>query len=120
MAYGSRSAGGRAHRNLLFWHPSGHRLLTPVGDACTHLDPADMKSCYELVLDSILEPLEPRGRRLGFEPEARAKAARRPDLRCFEFESPYHDRTYAEGRKIHGQDGPRERYGIVRYGLGGR
>jgi hypothetical protein len=65
---------------------------------------SDMECCYKLFRREVLEQIEIKEDRFGFEPEVTAKVAR---LGCRIYEVPvsYSGRTYAEGKKINWRDG---------------
>ncbi len=116
VVYGSRFAGGDSHRVLYFWHSIGNKLLTLLSNMFTDLNLTDMEVCYKVFERSILERIELKEARFGFEPEFTAKVAR---LNCaiYEVGISYHGRTYEEGKKINWKDGVRAIYVILKYGL---
>lgn len=116
VVYGSRFAGGDSHRVLYFWHSIGNKLLTLLSNMFTDLNLTDMEVCYKVFKRSILEKIELKEERFGFEPEFTAKVAR---LNCIVYEVgiSYYGRTYEDGKKIHWKDGVRAVYVILKYGL---
>lgn len=116
VVYGSRFAGGESHRVLYFWHSVGNKLLTLLSNMFTDLNLTDMEVCYKVFRRNILEKIQLKEERFGFEPEFTAKVAR---LKCavYEVGISYHGRTYEEGKKIHWKDGFRAVYVILKYGL---
>jgi glycosyltransferase involved in cell wall biosynthesis len=116
VVYGSRFAGGEAHRVLFFWHYVGNRFLTLLSNAFTNLNLTDMETCYKLFRGEVLRRVELREDRFGFEPEITAKVARL-GVRIYEVGITYWGRTYDEGKKIHWRDGVAALRCIVRYGL---
>lgn len=116
VVYGSRFAGGDSHRVLYFWHSIGNKLLTLLSNMFTDLNLTDMEVCYKVFKRSILEKIELKEARFGFEPEFTAKVAR---LNCavYEVGISYYGRTYEEGKKIQWKDGIRAVYVILKYGL---
>ena len=119
VVYGSRFAGGEAHRVLFFWHSVGNKLLTLLSNAFTNLNLTDMETCYKLFRREILQQVTLRENRFGIEPEITAKVARL-GARIYEVGISYSGRTYKEGKKINWKDGVAALVCIVRYGLGGR
>jgi glycosyltransferase involved in cell wall biosynthesis len=115
VVYGSRFMGGRPHRILFFWHSIGNKFLTALSNAFTNLNLTDMETCYKLFRRELLQSLELREQRFGFEPEVTAKIARISGVRIYEVGISYYGRTYAEGKKINWRDGVRAIYCIVRY-----
>ncbi|MEX2293811.1 MAG: glycosyltransferase family 2 protein [Acidimicrobiales bacterium] len=119
VVFGSRFMGADAHRVLFFWHSLGNRLLTLLSNAVTDLNLTDMETCYKAFRTEVLQSIELKEDRFGFEPEITAKIARRR-LRVFEVGISYSGRTYDEGKKIGWRDGVRALWCIAKYGLLGR
>ncbi len=117
VVYGSRFAGGGAHRVLYFWHMVGNKFLTLLSNMMTNLNLTDMEVCYKLFKREIIQSIPLKENRFGFEVEITAKVARK---RCRIYEVPisYHGRTYEEGKKIGWRDGFRAIWCIIRYRLG--
>lgn len=116
VVYGSRFAGGEAHRVLYFWHSLGNRFLTLLSNMFTNLNLTDMEVCYKVFKKSILEHFTLEEDRFGFEPEFTAKIARL-DCVVYEVGISYYGRTYDEGKKINWKDGVRAVYVILKYGI---
>lgn len=116
VVYGSRFMGGRPHRVLYFWHMIGNSFLTMLSNMVTNINLTDMESCYKLFKKEILDKIEIKENRFGFEAEITAKIAR---LKCsiYEVGISYYGRTYDEGKKISWKDGVRAIYCILKYGL---
>ncbi len=116
IVYGSRFAGGESHRVLYFWHSLGNRFLTLLSNVFTNLNLTDMEVCYKVFKREVLDRIELKEDRFGFEPEFTAKIAR---LGCaiYEVGVSYYGRTYEEGKKINWKDGLRAIYVILKYGL---
>ena len=117
VVFGSRFMGGRPHRVLYFWHSVGNRFLTLLSNMFTDLNLTDMETCYKMFRTSIIQPIDLREKRFGFEPEIVAKIARIPSIRMYEVGISYYGRTYADGKKISWRDGFRAIYCIIRYNL---
>jgi len=119
VVFGSRFAGGESHRVLYFWHSLGNKFLTSLSNMFTNLNLTDMEVCYKAFRKSVIDRIELKEDRFGFEPEFTAKVAR---LGCpvYEVGISYYGRTYDEGKKIGWRDGFRAIYVILKYGLGGR
>jgi hypothetical protein len=113
--YGSRFMGGSAHRVLFFWHSIGNKLLTMVSNAFTNLNLTDMETCYKMFKRDIIQSVNLKENRFGFEPEVTAKVARIPGIRIYEVGISYYGRTYNEGKKINWKDGIRAFYCIFKY-----
>ncbi|HUF42984.1 MAG TPA: glycosyltransferase family 2 protein [Verrucomicrobiae bacterium] len=114
VVYGTRFAGGGAHRVLFFWHSMGNRLLTLLSNMLTNLNLSDMEVGYKVFRAEVLKGIELKSQRFGFEPEITMKLAKR---RCRFYEVPisYHGRTYEEGKKITWKDGVAALYFMVRF-----
>ncbi len=120
VVFGSRFMSSGAHRVLYFWHYVGNRLLTTLSNMLTNLNLTDMETCYKVFRREVIQGLELREDRFGFEPEVTARLAQ-GDYRIFEVGISYAGRTYAEGKKIGWRDGVRALYCIARYSnLGSR
>lgn len=117
VVYGSRFMGGNAHRILFFWHSIGNKFLTFLSNALTNLNLTDMETCYKLFRRGILQSIDLREKRFGFEPEVTAKVARIPGIRIYEVGISYYGRTFEEGKKIGWRDGFRAIYCILKYNL---
>src|SRR6266852_7465555 len=103
VVYGSRFLGG-PHRVLFFWHSVANRVLTLLSNMFTGLNLSDVWTCYKAFRRTVLEKMELREDRFGFEPEVTMKIAR-GGWRVYEVPISYHGRTYAEGKKITWRDG---------------
>ena len=117
VVYGSRFMGGRPHRILFFWHSIGNKFLTFLSNAFTNLNLTDMETCYKLFRTSMIQSLDLKEKRFGFEPEVTAKISRIEGVRIYEVGISYYGRTYEEGKKINWKDGFRAIYCILRYNL---
>ena len=114
VAIGSRFLSSGAHRVLYFWHYMGNRLLTFLSNMFTDLNLTDMETCYKVFRRDVIQRIEIREDRFGFEPEIVAKVAHMR-LRIYEMGISYYGRTYAEGKKIGTKDGLRAMYCVFRY-----
>jgi glycosyltransferase involved in cell wall biosynthesis len=115
VVYGSRFIGGHPHRILFFWHTLGNKFLTFLSNAFTNLNLSDMETCYKLFNTKIIQSINLKEQRFGFEPEVTAKIARIPKVRIYEVGISYYGRTYEEGKKIGWKDGVAAIYCIVKY-----
>lgn len=116
VVFGSRFLGSEAHRILFFWHSVGNKFLTLLSNMFTNLNLTDMETCYKLFKTDIIQSLELKEDRFGFEPEITAKISR-SGARIYEVAVSYYGRTYAEGKKINWRDGISALRCIVKYGL---
>ncbi len=117
VVYGSRFMGGNPHRILFFWHSLGNAMLTFMSNMFTNLNLTDMETCYKLFRREVVQSLDLKEKRFGFEPEVTAKVARVPRIRIYEVGISYYGRTYEEGKKIGWKDGFRAIYCILKYNL---
>lgn len=115
VVYGSRFLGG-PHRVLYFWHYVGNKFLTTISNMLTNLNLTDMETCYKIFRREVLEDIEIKENRFGFEPEITAKITKN-GCRIFEVPIAYAGRTYEEGKKVNWKDGVKAIWCILRYNL---
>jgi hypothetical protein len=108
--------GGRPHRVLYYWHSVGNRFLTLLSNMFTNLNLTDMETCYKVFRREIIQSIEIKENRFGFEPEITAKVSK-TNCRIYEVGISYNGRTYDEGKKIGWKDGFRAIYCILKYNL---
>jgi glycosyltransferase involved in cell wall biosynthesis len=116
VVFGSRFAGGSAHRVLFFWHRLGNQLLTLLSNMLTDLNLTDMETCYKVFRREVIQSIKIEESRFGFEPEITAKIAKM-NCRIYEVGISYYGRTYAEGKKINWRDGVSAIRCIIKYNL---
>ena len=104
VVYGSRFSGSEEKRVLYFWHTIGNKFLTLLSNTFTNLNLTDMENCYKIFKRDIIQKIELKENRFGFEPEVTAKIAKK-DVRIFEVGVSYNGRKYTEGKKITWRDG---------------
>ncbi len=116
VVYGSRFAGGDAHRVVYFWHMVANRVLTLISNALTNLNLTDIETCYKVFRREVIQAVTIEEDRFGFEPEITAKLAK---TRCvfYEVGISYYGRTYEEGKKIGLKDAFRALYAMIKYSL---
>ena len=117
VVYGTRFAGGGAHRVLFFWHSMGNRILTLISNMLTNLNLSDMEVGYKVFRAEALKGVELQSKRFGFEPEITVKLAKK-GCRFYEVPIAYHGRTYLEGKKITWKDGLAALYYMIRFRFG--
>jgi glycosyltransferase involved in cell wall biosynthesis len=110
---------GESHRVLYFWHSVANKALTMLSNMFTNLNLTDMETCYKVFRREVIQSINLKSNRFGFEPEVTAKIARkrkgqRP-WRIYEVPISYSGRTYEEGKKIGLKDAFQALYCIVRY-----
>jgi len=116
VVFGSRFLSGRPRRIVYFWHRVGNGFLTLLSNMFTNLNLSDMETCYKAFRTEIIQSIEIKENRFGFEPEITAKISKM-NLRIYEIGISYYGRTYAEGKKIGWKDGIRAIYCIIKYNL---
>ena len=116
VVFGSRFQSGRPHRVVYFWHRIGNGVLTLMSNFFTDLNLSDMETCYKAFKREVIQSINIRENRFGFEPEVTAKIAKK-NLRIYEVGISYYGRTYDEGKKIGWKDGVRAIYCILKYNL---
>lgn len=118
VVYGSRYKGGEPHRVFSFWHKAVNKGLTFFSNLCSGLSLTDMETCYKMFRTEIIQGIDLKEKRFGFEPEVTAKIAKIADLKIYEVGISYYGRTRAQGKKINWKDGFRALYCIVKYNIG--
>lgn len=113
VVFGNRFHGG-SHRVLYFWHYVSNQALTFFCNMLTNLNLTDMEVGYKVFRSEVLDALQFRSNRFGFEPEFTIKVAR---IGCRIYEVPirYHGRTYEEGKKITWRDGVAAVWHILKF-----
>jgi dolichol-phosphate mannosyltransferase len=114
VVFGSRYLRPGTRKILYFWHSWMNKTLTFVSNMMTNLDISDMETCYKLFRREIIQSIELKENRFGFEPEVVAKIAQ---MRCrvWEVAISYKPRSFEEGKKIGWKDGVRALYCILHY-----
>jgi glycosyltransferase involved in cell wall biosynthesis len=113
VVYGSRFLGG-PQRVHYFWHYVANKGLTLLSDIFTNLKLTDMETCYKVFRKEVLQGIQLKSDRFGFEPEITAKIAK-GKWRVYEVPISYAGRTYEEGKKITWKDGVQALWCIIRY-----
>ncbi|MBD1912318.1 MULTISPECIES: glycosyltransferase family 2 protein [unclassified Leptolyngbya] len=116
VVFGSRFIGSHPHRVVYYWHMVGNQFLTTLSNMMTNINLTDMETCYKAFRREIIQSIQIRENRFGFEPEITAKVSKL-DCRIYEVGISYYGRTYKEGKKIGWKDGVRAIYCILRYNL---
>jgi glycosyltransferase involved in cell wall biosynthesis len=115
VVYGSRFI-GEPHRVLYYYHTVGNKFLTWMSNVFTNLNLTDMEVCYKVFRKSVMDKINIKCNRFGFEPEITAKIAKaRPRLRIYEVGVAYYGRSYEEGKKITWKDGIKAILTIIRF-----
>src|SRR5262249_53589589 len=108
---------GESHRVLYFWHYVANKVLTTLSNMFTNLNLTDMETCYKVFRREVLQDIQLKSNRFGFEPEITAKVAkkRNPAWRVYEVPISYSGRTYEEGKKIGLKDAIQAFFCILRF-----
>jgi len=82
VVFGSRFLGG-PQRVHYFWHYVANKFLTLLSDIFTNLKITDMETCYKVFRKEVLQGIQIRSDRFGFEPEINREScqAQLADLR---------------------------------------
>jgi glycosyltransferase involved in cell wall biosynthesis len=113
VVFGSRFLGG-PQRVHYFWHYVANKSLTLLSDIFTNLKLTDMETCYKVFRREVLQGIQLKSDRFGFEPEITAKVAK-GNWRIYEVPISYAGRTYEEGKKITWKDGIQALWCIIRF-----
>lgn len=114
VVFGSRFLGGGAHRVVYYWHSIGNRFLTTLSNMMTNINLTDMEVCYKVFKLPVIQGVDIKENRFGFEPEITAKVAR-GNWVIYEVPISYYGRSYDEGKKITWKDGVRALICIFKY-----
>lgn len=112
--FGSRFAGGRARRVLLYSHELGNRWLTAFSNLTTDFNLTDMSTGAKAFRGDLFRSIPICSDGFSVEPEITAKLARL-DCRLYEVPIDYHGRSHLAGKKIRWSDGLLMGLAIVRY-----
>jgi glycosyltransferase involved in cell wall biosynthesis len=112
--FGSRYLVSEQSRVLPFWHSMINKYLTLVSNMFSNLNVTDMETCYKVFRKEVLQGIQIRSDRFGFEPEITAKIAKH-SWRIYEVPITYAGRTYEEGKKITWKDGVQALWCIIRF-----
>ena len=114
VVYGSRFAETKRYDDAYKQNIAANLFLTRLSNLFTGLKLTDMETCYKAFRREIIQSIELKEKRFGFEPEITAKLASRK-VRMAEVPISYYPRKVEEGKKINWKDGVRAIYCIVKY-----
>jgi len=97
VVYGSRFLGER--KSMFFWHMLGNKILSLLTNILYDSTLSDMEVGYKVFPRQLLNNLNLKEDRFGFEPEVTAKVLKRK-IRIYEVPISYSGREYREGKKI--------------------
>ena len=112
VVYGSRFTG--EHRDMLFWHMLGNKMLSFITNVLYNTTLSDMETCYKLFWRPCLEGITIKSNRFNFEPEITAKVLKKK-VRIYEVPISYAGREYTEGKKITWRDGFSALWALIKY-----
>lgn len=115
VVYGSRYSRGEVYAVESYWHAWGNRFLTWLSNISNNIWLTDMETCYKLFRREIIQSIEIKEHRFGFEPEITAKITKKHRYRIYEMPISYYPRDYAAGKKIGIKDGIRAIICILKY-----
>ena len=69
VVFGSRYLQTDSRRVLYFWHTWMNKTLTAFSNMFTNLDITDMETCYKLFKREIIQSIDLREDKFGFEPK---------------------------------------------------
>ena len=114
VVYGSRFAETKRYDDAYKQNIAANLFLTRLSNLFTGLKLTDMETCYKAFRREIIQSIELKEKRFGFEPEITAKLAS-CKVRMAEVPISYYPRKVEEGKKINWKDGVRAIYCIVKY-----
>lgn len=114
VVYGSRFVETKRYDDAYKQNIAANLFLTRLSNLFTGLKLTDMETCYKAFRCEIIQSIELKEKRFGFEPEITAKLASRK-VRMAEVPISYFPRKVEEGKKINWKDGVRAIYCIVKY-----
>ena len=114
VVYGSRFSETKRYDDAYKQNIAANLFLTRLSNLFTGLKLTDMETCYKAFRREIIQSIELKEKRFGFEPEITAKLASRK-VRMAEVPISYFPRKVEEGKKINWKDGVRAIYCIVKY-----
>ena len=114
VVYGSRFSETKRYDDAYKQNIAANLFLTRLSNLFTGLKLTDMETCYKAFRREIIQSIELKEKRFGFEPEITAKLAS-CKVRMAEVPISYFPRKVEEGKKINWKDGVRAIYCIVKY-----
>lgn len=114
VVYGSRFVETKHYDDAYKQNIAANLFLTRLSNLFTGLKLTDMETCYKAFRREIIQSIQLKEKRFGFEPEITAKLASRK-VRMAEVPISYYPRKVEEGKKINWKDGVRAIYCIVKY-----
>ncbi len=114
VVYGSRFLYQSPRMVQSFRRTLANKFLTNLSNFFTDLSLTDMETCYKAFKREVLDQIELKENRFGFEPEVTARISKLP-IRVAEVAISYNPRTVEDGKKIGFKDGVRAIWVIFKY-----
>ena len=114
VVYGSRFSKEVKYEKAYKKNIIANKFLTWLSNLFTGLKITDMETCYKAFRREIIQSIDIKENRFGFEPEITAKVADKK-VRVKEVPISYYPRSIEEGKKINWKDGMRAIICIVKY-----
>lgn len=112
VVYGSRFLNQKMKG--YFANRAANWFLTRLSNLFTGQKLTDMETCYKCFKRDVIQSIDLKEDRFGFEPEVTAKLSRK-GIKINEVPISYYPRTNEEGKKIGFKDGLRAIYCIIKY-----
>lgn len=112
VCYGSRFKASKAKGYIA--NRIANKFLTALSNFFTHQKLTDMETCYKCFKREVIQAVDIKENRFGFEPEITAKVSKM-GIKIAEVPISYYPRTNEEGKKIGFKDGVRAIYCIWKY-----
>ncbi len=112
VVYGSRFLNSKAKGYMA--NRVANKFLTAFSNIFTHEHLTDMETCYKCFKREVIQSIDIKEKRFGFEPEITAKIAEKK-IKIVEVPISYVPRTVKEGKKIGFKDGLRAIICILKY-----
>ena len=103
VVYGTRFYGGSSRKIHFFWHTLANKILTFLCNMRTNLNLTDMECGYKIFKKSLVNKIDLKENRFGFEPEITIKLSK-IKASFYEVGINYYGRSYKEGKKISFKD----------------
>jgi glycosyltransferase involved in cell wall biosynthesis len=115
VVFGSRfkKSAYQVHRT---YHYFINRLLTVLSNMLSGIYLTDMETCYKIFRSELIQAMNLKSKRFGFEVEVTAYVAK-TQARIFELPISYFPRTRLQGKKINWKDGVAALFHLIRFNL---
>jgi glycosyltransferase involved in cell wall biosynthesis len=114
VLYGSRFLNEKNNDRGQTLNYMANRFLTRLSNFLNRQSITDMETCYKMFKREVIQSIEIKENRFGFEPEITAKISQLGHI-IKEIPIQYYPRTKEEGKKINFKDGFRAIYVILKY-----